>query len=277
MLLKQSGRDDDAIAQLQQAITVNPSHLDAHQALGNLYLKLGRREEAISAFSLALQIRPGHYAALNGLGLVLTRAERLDEAVTTLLQAISIQPAEPVAHFNLGVAYQKQGLITQAESAYRRAQALAPDDVEVHFNLGVLYQEHDQPERAAACYRQALHLQPDFTPAYYNLGAVLFEAGKIDAWLENFRRFQSRTKPCAMLAVYGLQACQYLGEIEQQQIYLDGLLSGAYAFASDSDAIDRLEEALPLLLLLVCCIPLARCRLWRVSMVGKARALTSPA
>lgn len=248
MLLKQSGLDDDAIAQLQQVIAANPGHLDAHQALGNLYLKLDRGEEAISAFNRALQIRPEHFAALNGLGLALTRAERLDEAVTTLSQAVASQPAESVAHFNLGVAYHKQGLNTQAEAAYRRALALKPDDLEVQFNLGVLYQEHAQPERAAACYRQALHLQADFAPAYYNLGAVLFGAGKIDAWLENFRRFQSRTQPCAMLAVYGLQACQYLGEIEQQQVYLDGLLGGVYAFANDSDAIDRLEEALPLLL-----------------------------
>ena len=248
MLLKQSGRNEDAIEQLQYAVSANPGHLDAHQALGNLYLKMGRIEDAISTFTRALRIRPGYFAALNGLGLALTRAERLGEAVTTLLQAVASHPSESIAHFNLGVAYQKQGLIAQAESAYRRAQALAPDDVEVHFNLGVLYQEHDQPERAAACYRQALHLQPDFSPAYYNLGAVLFEAGKIDAWLENFKRFQSRAAPCATLAVYGLQACQYLGELEQQQIYLDGLLGGTYEFANDTEAIDRLQEALPLLL-----------------------------
>jgi protein O-GlcNAc transferase len=248
MLLKQSGRDDDAVIQLQHAVTANPGHLDAHQALGNLYLKQGRMEDAISTFNRALQIGPVHFAALNGLGLALTRAGRLDEAVTALLQAINSQPHESVAHFNLGVAYQKKGLHDAAEAAYRRALALKPDDVEAQFNLGVLYQERGQPESAAACYLQALQLRQDFTPAYYSLGAVLFEAGKIDAWLENFRQFQNHTAPSAMLAVYGLQACQYLGEIEQQQVYLDGLLSGAYAFASDSDAIDRLEETLPLLL-----------------------------
>ena len=248
MLLKQSGRDDEAIAQLQHAIAANSGHLEAHQALGNLYLKQGSVNDALGSFHRALQIRPGHFAALNGLGLALTRADRLDEAVTTLLQAINSQPQESIAHFNLGVAYQKQDLIEQAEAAYRHALALKPDDVETHFNLGVLYQEQQLPERAVACYRQALHLQPDFSPAYYSLGTMLYAAGKIEAWLENFRQFQSHTGPSAMLAVYGLQACQYLGEIEQQQEYLDGLLGGAYAFGSDTDAIDRLEEVLPLFL-----------------------------
>jgi len=248
MLLKQTGQDDDAVAQLQLAIAANPGFLDAHQALGNLYLKHSRVAEAIGSFKRALQIHPGHFAALNGLGIALTRAGRLDEAVSMLSQAIDSQPRESVAHFNLGVAYQKQGLIRQAEAAYRRALAFKPEDAETHFNLGVLYQEDAQPERAVACYRQALQLQPDFPPAYYSLGVVLYETGKIAAWLENFRQFQICTIPSYMLAVYGLQACQYLGEVDQQQVYLEGLLSNTYAFAGDSDKIDRLEEALPLLL-----------------------------
>ena len=248
MLLKQSGRDDDAIAQLQHATTANPGYFDAHQALGNLYLKLGRTEDAMSSFNRALQIRPGHFAALNGLGLALMGASRLLEAIAVLLRAIESQPLESVAHFNLGVAYQKQGLHDAAEAAYRRALALKPEDIEAQFNLGVLYRETGQLERAAACCRQVLQIRQDFTPAYYNLGAMLFEAGKIDAWLENFRQFQSHTGPSAMLAVYGLQACQYLGEIEQQQTYLDELLDEIHTYTNDADAIDRLEEILPLLL-----------------------------
>ncbi len=248
MLLKQSGRDDDAVTQLQNAIAANPGHLDAHQALGTLYLKLGRMEDAMSAFNRALQIRPGHFAALNGSGLVLTAVGRLQEAIAVLLRAIESEPLESVAHFNLGVAYQKQGLHDAAEAAYQRALTLSPDDVEAQFNLGVLYRETGQLERATACWRKALHLRQDFTPAYYNLGAVLFEAGKIDAWLENFTRFQNHAAPSAMLAVYGLQACQYLGEIEQQQTYLDQLLNETHGYTSDADAIDRLEETLPLLL-----------------------------
>jgi protein O-GlcNAc transferase len=248
MLLKQSGRDDDAIAQLQHAITANPGHLDAHQALGNLYLKLGRAEDAMRSFNRALQIRPGHFAALNGLGLALTSAGRVPEAIAVLLRAIESQPSESVAHFNLGVAYQKQGSHDAAEAAYRRALTLNPEYVEAQFNLGVLYREKGQLERSAACCRQVLHIRQDFTPAYYDLGAMLFETGQIDAWLENYRQFKNHTAPSAMLAVYGLQACQYLGEIEQQQTYLDELLDEIHTYSNDAEAIDRLEEALHLLL-----------------------------
>ena len=248
MLLEQAGGDDDAITQLQQAITVSPSFLDAHQALGNLYLKQGRMEDAVASYNRALQVSPDLFAALNGLGLALTGAGRLPQAITVLQQAIERCPQEAVAHFNLGAAYQKQGGRDAAAAAYHRALALEPDNCAAQFNLGVLFQESGQPERAAACYQQILFFQPDNATAYFHLGDMLLAAGRISAWLENFQQFRRNTQPSAMQAVYGLQACQYLGEVKQQQAYLDGLLNGSYAFANAIDELDRLEEMLYLLL-----------------------------
>lgn len=248
MLLEKSGQDDDAIEKLQRAIAVSPNYLDAHQALGNLYLKQGREEDSMACFNRILQIKPDHFAALNGLGCALTGAGQLPQAIAALQRAIESQPQASAAHFNLGVAYHKQGTPNAAAEAYGRALALDPADIEAKFNLGVLFQEHGQPAHAAACYQQILRIQPDYAPAYYHLGDVLFDAGKINAWLENFQQFRRNASPSAMLAVYGLQACQYLGDVKQQQAYLDGLMSGNFAPADTSDAIDRLEEILFLVL-----------------------------
>jgi predicted O-linked N-acetylglucosamine transferase (SPINDLY family) len=111
-----------------------------------------------------------------------------------------------------------------------------------------VFQQQGRAERAAACYQQILRIQPDHTSAYYHLGDVLLDAGKINPWLENFKQFRRHAPPSVLLAVYGLQACQYLGEVEQQQAYLDDLLSDKYAFFKAADALDRLEEMLYLLL-----------------------------
>ncbi|RFC32573.1 MAG: putative O-linked N-acetylglucosamine transferase, SPINDLY family [Candidatus Nitrotoga sp. SPKER] len=248
VLLEQTDQEDDAIVQLQRAITVSPSYLDAHLALGNLYLKQGQVEDAVAGFNKALQVKPSHFAALNGLGRALTGAGHLPQAVTTLQQAIQNQPQESAAYFNLGVAYQKQGMTDAAMATYHRALALEPNNTEALFNLGVLFQQQGMPERAAARYQEILGIQPDHAPAYYHLGDVLFDAGKINSWLENFKQFRLHAPPSVMLAVYGLQACQYLGEVEQQQAYLDELLNDKYALTNVADALDRLEEMLFLLL-----------------------------
>jgi predicted O-linked N-acetylglucosamine transferase (SPINDLY family) len=248
MLLEQAGQDDAAIVQLQRAIGASPNYLGALQSLGNLYLRLGRVDEAIASFNLALKVKPQHGPALNGMGRALTSAGQLPQAITFLLQAIEIHPHEAATYFNLGVAYQKQGEQNAAEAAYRRALALEPDDIETQFNLGVLYQERGLSEHAAACYKRVLRIQPDYAPAYFHLGDVLFDTGHINAWLDNFQQFRRNAPPSAMLAVYGLQACQHLGEVEQQQKYLERLLNGEFLLADAHDAIDRLEELLYLLL-----------------------------
>ncbi|CAH1208636.1 Protein O-GlcNAc transferase [Candidatus Nitrotoga sp. BS] len=248
MLLEQTGQEDDAIVQLQRAIAVSPSYLDAHLALGNLYLKQGKLENAVAGYNKALQVKPGHFSALNGLARALTGAGQLPQAVTTLQQAIQSQPQEASAYFNLGVVYQKQGMPDEALATYHRALALEPNNTEALFNLGVLFQQQGMAARAAKCYQQILHFQPDHASAYYHLGDVLFDAGKINQWLENFKQFRRHAPPSVMLAAYGLQACQYLGEVEQQQSYLDDLLSEKYAFLNTADALDRLEEMLFILL-----------------------------
>lgn len=248
VLLEQIGQEEDAIVQLQRAIVVSPSYLDAHLALSNLYLKQGQMEDAVAGFNQALQVKPGHFAALNGLGRALTGAGHLSQAIISLQQAIQNQPQEPSAYFNLGVAYQKQGISDAAIATYHSALALEPNNTEALFNLGVLFQQQGMLERAIACYQEILRIQPDYGPAYYHLGDVLFDAGKINSWLENFKLFRRHAPPSAMLAVYGLQACQYLGEVEQQKAYLDDLLNGKYPFVNAVDELDRLEEMLFLLL-----------------------------
>jgi predicted O-linked N-acetylglucosamine transferase (SPINDLY family) len=248
VLLGQTGSEDQAIAHLQRSTAINPGFPDAHQALGNQFLKRGHLDEAIASFRAVLQLKPGHSPALNALGRALTAAGMMTEATAVLLQASAGKPEETAAYFNLGVAYQKQGLLDQAVAAYEHVLALEPDDLDAQFNLGALFQQHGMNDRAIACYRHTLRLQPDFATAYYNLGEALFAVGKINAWLENFQHFRRRSHPCAMLALYGLQACQYLGEVAQRQAYLDGLLNGEMAPADAGEEFDRLEETLYLLL-----------------------------
>lgn len=248
MLLGQSGADDEAIVQLQHAVASSPGYADAHQALGNLYLKQGLLAQARASFEAVLQARPQFYPALNGLARALTGSGQLPQAIAVLQQAIAIKPEETAAYYNLGVAFQKQGLIEAAVPAYSRVLALEPEHLDACFNLGVLFQEHGQHERAAACYQQVLQLQQEHLPiharAYYHLGDVLAGAGKTAEWLENFRQFRRHAPPSSMMAIYGLQACQHLGEVAQCQAYLESLLSGALIEQNAADELDRLEELL---------------------------------
>lgn len=54
--LERSGRCEEAVAEYQQAILIDPSDLDAHARLGLLLRELGRDEEANRAFEAALAL-----------------------------------------------------------------------------------------------------------------------------------------------------------------------------------------------------------------------------
>src|SRR6185369_12442014 len=52
-----------AIAQFQQAVTIDPNLFEAHYQLGLTYFAARRREEAIASLEAALRIKPDHARA----------------------------------------------------------------------------------------------------------------------------------------------------------------------------------------------------------------------
>ena len=77
---------------------------------------------------------------------------------------------------------------------------------------------------------------------------MLLAAGRIDAWLANFRRFEAQCPDALPLAVQALVACQYHGDFAELERYLDGLRHERFAARNEAELVDCLEELLYLLL-----------------------------
>src|SRR5437868_1900477 len=84
--------------------------------------------------------------------------------------------------------------------------------------------------------------------AYKNLSESLIAARRYEEWLANFREFERRCPDTLPLAVYALQAGQFLGDFALVDRYLDGLRKEAFVAANDAELVDCLEELLYLLL-----------------------------
>jgi len=89
-LLNQQARFEEALPLLQQAVTIAPRNIRAHEVLGKAYLNLNR----------------------------------LPEARHELEVAVSIDPDLSVLHYLLGQIYRKQGHLEKAKSELERFQAL---------------------------------------------------------------------------------------------------------------------------------------------------------
>ena len=67
----QQGRIDDAIAQWQKALAIQPNDAAAHTSLGNALLQKGWPEQAIVHYQTALQVDPREVNARNNMAWVL--------------------------------------------------------------------------------------------------------------------------------------------------------------------------------------------------------------
>jgi tetratricopeptide (TPR) repeat protein len=172
----------DSIALFRQNLTVRPHNALALNSLGTALAETGRTDEALACVSEAVRLNPTYARARNSLGNLLLRKGRVEEAVSNLSEAIRLQPDLSVAHSNLANAFLEQGRFPQAAAEYAEALRLgltSQDEVEARTNLGVILSKQGKAAEAAAQYSAALELDPSSSLARRNLAVALMKLGRI--------------------------------------------------------------------------------------------------
>jgi tetratricopeptide (TPR) repeat protein len=127
-LYSRTNQAEKAEQHYRQAVTINPNFADAHYNFGVLLASQGKRAEATDAFTRALTINPNFAEAQYNLGLLLLHATKLDEAMQHFQAAIESKPAYRQAHFELGRILVNKGQMEEAIQHFQ--QTLTPEDQE---------------------------------------------------------------------------------------------------------------------------------------------------
>ncbi len=187
LALHQAGRLAEAEGLYRQVVAADPRQSDALHLLGVLSFQSGRFDEAVALITQALQVNEAAPFYHNNLGAVLRAQDKLDEAAVHYERALALQPDYAEARDNLaavvetrGLALKSEGSLDVAAACYRRLIELKPDSAVAHNNLGSVLKDQGQAEEAEKCFRHALALCPDFPEAHSNLGLVLQERGLWD-------------------------------------------------------------------------------------------------
>ncbi len=177
--LEADGRIEEAVAQYEEALRLNPDYTETHNNLGNVLSGLpGRSGDAIAEFQAALRLKPDSAAVHFNLGnLWLRTPGRLNDAIAEYEAAVRLQPDHVAAHNNLGGALSGQpGRLNDAIIQYEAVLRLKPDFAEAHLNLGNLWSKvPGRQNDAVAQYETALRLKPDFAEAHLNLAIILLD------------------------------------------------------------------------------------------------------
>ena len=172
LLLRQTGRLQDAIEQYNETLQIKPDYAEAHYNLGNAFLQVGRVQDAIGHYERALQITPDYMEADNNLAFALLQAGKVNEAIARLEQSARISPDSVNAHYNLGNAYLQAGRPREAIGHYEQAVRLNPDYTAAHVNLGFALAQRGKFEEAARHWEIALRLDPGNQSAQRGLQRV---------------------------------------------------------------------------------------------------------
>jgi tetratricopeptide (TPR) repeat protein len=193
--LERLGRLDEAIAEQQEALRVDPGAVQAHINLVALYGRLGRFDEAASHYQAAVAIDSNQADLHYNYGVLLLKQGKASDAEKAFLESVRINPHYADAHNNLGIIYEQQGLLTDAFEHFSAAVAARPDDRAAHFHLGRILANQQKFDDAIQHFLKTLAPEDENTPRnLYALGATYARAGDTANALTYLRRAQAQAQ-----------------------------------------------------------------------------------
>ncbi|HYU43287.1 MAG TPA: tetratricopeptide repeat protein, partial [Vicinamibacteria bacterium] len=130
-VLKQQGKEDDALAQFRETVRLQPRSAEAHLSIGQMLRQRGDAAGAAAAFAEADRLRKlkGDDQAATfavSAGLEKLAAKDLAGAIASFREAVRLAPEQAQAQYQLGLALQKAGALAEARSHLAAARRLAP-------------------------------------------------------------------------------------------------------------------------------------------------------
>jgi tetratricopeptide (TPR) repeat protein len=164
----------DAVMRFDRALQHEPTYVPALVGRGRALLELGRDNDALANFEDALKADPsltdlqGRIEVLRFKGLQdsLARAKaasdagRLDEARAAYGQAIAASPESPFLYRDLALVEQKANEPAMALENYRKALALDPTDARSQAQIGVILEGQGDTAGALDAYEKARAIDP---------------------------------------------------------------------------------------------------------------------
>jgi len=144
---------------------------------GIAYIKKGDYDRAIADLTQAIRLDPNYADAYISRGSVYNEKGDYDRAIADLTQAIRLDPNYAIAYVVRASAYYSKGDYDRAIADFTQAIRLDPNSEITYCNRGIVYKEKGDYDRAIADFTQAIRLDPIYANAYYNRSIAYMEKG----------------------------------------------------------------------------------------------------
>jgi tetratricopeptide (TPR) repeat protein len=171
--LARKGDNDQAIAEYDQAIELNPTDGDSFRVRGDVYDDKHEYDRAIADYDHAIELNPKDANAYFERGGTYEHKGEFDHAIADLDHAIALRPDYFRAYFSRAVAYHRKGDDDRALADFDKVIELAPDEADPHLIRGALYEFKGEYDKALADYDRVIALDPNSTDAKSRRAATI--------------------------------------------------------------------------------------------------------
>ncbi len=188
LALVELGELEEAAGHFQASLAIEPK-AEIYSDLGFIKGQLGNSQEALADYQKALDLDPTCASAHFNLAVSFVRAGAFADAETHYRRAL---PGRPTAetHNGLGYVLAQQGREDEAVAEFREAIAVDATFTPAYNNLAGALEEQGKLEDAAEYYRRSLAMKPS-AAVYKALGTVLRQLGKADEATDQFSKAQA--------------------------------------------------------------------------------------
>lgn len=129
---------DQAIAVMEQAVTLDQTHDVLYANLADDYTQAKQYDKAADAYQKAIALKPTDAGYLINLGTVLSKEGKVDEANAQFAKAATLDPTQAkMAMYNTGVVLLNQGNMDGAAAAFDKLLAIDPNNADAWYYKGI--------------------------------------------------------------------------------------------------------------------------------------------
>jgi predicted Zn-dependent protease len=187
--LRQSGKADQGIALLEEAVKKHADEPMAYIALAQLYSDATRGAQAVKVLQDAQAKFPQDNAIAFELGAVFDKQKKFADAETAFRQVLSREPENAVALNYLGYMLAERGeRLDESVTYLKRALQIDPDNGSYLDSLGWAYFKSDKLDLAEDNLRRAADQLRMNSVIQEHYGEVLFKLGRYDEAIAAWNR-----------------------------------------------------------------------------------------
>ena len=225
-------RYQEAIAEYEEALRIQPAFYYALQELGQSYMLTKQKDQGVETFTRLLSFYPGDNETRNILANTLVEMERWDQALAVLAQGKAEDDSVAEWWLQSGFVYLRQKKYEPARAEYNELLKRDPKNEDALFYLGVLAQLEDQPAPARGYFEKIPKESSRYPDARRRIAWSYKEEGDRDKALD-FLKQLSREMP--QIVPYYLDRAALYQEAGQLDLALGVLMEGLQQNPGEED------------------------------------------